>query len=179
GQPGAEPAPVVLDRARLAVHEPLRLPDLAAERGHDRLVAEANAERRHPQPPHKLDADARAFRPPRAGGEDEMRRRELRRFVRVDRVVPPDDDLRAELAEQVREVVGERVVVVDEENHPRASASSIAVSSAASLRRHSSCSAPGSESATIPAPACRSATPSWRTTVRIAMQASSASPGSA
>jgi hypothetical protein len=41
----------------------------------------------------------------------------------------------------VREVVRERVVVVDEQDHERASASRIAVSSAASLFRHSCCSA--------------------------------------
>ena len=70
-------------------------------------------------------------------------------------------DLGAELAEEMREVVGERVVVVDQQDQRcSASARSIAASTAASLRRHSSCSAAGSESATIPAPACRCATPS-------------------
>src|ERR1043166_4611940 len=97
----------------------------------------------------------------------------------VDRVVAPHGDLGSELAEEVREVVGEGVVVVDQEDHRLASASSIAVSRAASLFRHSLCSAPGSESATIPAPAWSSATPSSSTIVRIAMHASSASPGSA
>ena len=86
------------------------------------------------------------------------------RLVGVELVVPPHDDLRAERAEQVREVVRERVVVVDQEDHGAAScsdsASSIAASSARSLARHSSCSAAGSESATMPPPACRCATPS-------------------
>ena len=99
-------------------------------------------------------------------------------LVGVDLVVPADDDLGAELAEHVREVVGEAVVVVDQEDHSRASASSIAVSSAASFFRHSSCSSAGTESATIPAPACRCATPSLSTIVRIAMHVSSAPPGS-
>ena len=58
--------------------------------------------------------------------------------VGVDRVVPDHRDLGAELAEQVREVVGERVVVVDQQDgHGRASARSSAASSAASLFRHS------------------------------------------
>src|SRR4051794_26107555 len=181
GQALEEPAAVVLDLTRLAVDEPLRLADLAAEGLDDHLVAEADAERRHAraEPPDELDRDARARRPAGAGGDDEVRGREPLGLVGVDGVVTADDDLRAELAEQVREVVGERVVVVDQQDHPRASASSIAISSAASLRRHSSCSAAGSESATIPAPACSSATPSCSTTVRIAMHASSASPGSA
>src|SRR5439155_3145383 len=93
-------------------------------------------------------------------------------------VVPQHDDLHAELAEEVREVVGEGVVVVDEQDHRAPSARSIARSSAASLRRHSSSSAAGSESATIPAPAWRCAIPSARTMVRIAMQVSKAPPGS-
>src|SRR5262249_31699322 len=114
------------------------------------------------------------------GGDDDVRRVESRRLVHRDLVVPVHHHLRAELAEEMSEVVRERVVVVDQEHlHYPASARSIAVSSAASLRRHSSCSAAGSESATIPAPACRSATPSWSTIVRIAMLASSAPPGSA
>src|ERR687884_195325 len=44
---------------------------------------------------------------------------------------------------------------------------------AASFRRHSSCSAAGSESATTPAPAWRCATPSRNTIVRIAIHVSS------
>src|SRR5262249_46857652 len=97
-------------------------------------------------------------------------------LVRVDGVVAPDVHLRPELGEEVHEVVGEAVVVVDDEDHP-ASASSIARSSAASLLRHSSCSAAGSESATMPAPACRWAMPSVSTIVRIVMHVSRSPPG--
>ena len=75
-------------------------------------------------------------------------------LVGVELVVPAHDHLGSERAEQVREVVRERVVVVDQEDHEAASCSdsarSIAVSSALSLARHSSCSAAGSESATTP-----------------------------
>ena len=42
-----ESGSVVLDRARLPVHEPLGLADLAAERLDDRLVPETDPERRH------------------------------------------------------------------------------------------------------------------------------------
>src|SRR5438034_5375977 len=100
-----------------------------------------------------------------------MRGRQPLCTVRVQLVVAPHGHLGSKLPEQVNEVVGERVVVVDQENH--CSARVIAVSSAASLRRHSSGSACGSESATIPAPACRCATPSSRTIVLIAMHVSS------
>src|SRR5438270_8325765 len=62
---GEEALPVVVDGARLAVDEPSREPDLAAERFDDRLVAEADAERRHPRAADER-GDARP-RPPRAG----------------------------------------------------------------------------------------------------------------
>ena len=99
----------------------------------------------------------------------------------VDRVVAAHADIGAELSEEMREVVRERVVVVDQQDQRCSrSARSMAASTAASLRRHSSCSAVGLESATIPAPACRCATPSSRTIVLIAMHVSSvASSGSA
>ena len=113
------------DRARLAVDEPLRGADLAPECLHDRLVAEADAERRHarPEAPHDLDRRAGVARAPRPRRDQDMAWRQLLGRVRVDRVVPVHGDLAPERAEQVREVVGEGVVVVDEENHRRASAS--------------------------------------------------------
>src|SRR3954451_10941282 len=214
----AEEAPaVVRDGARLAVHEAARLADLPAEGFDDRLVAEAHAERRHAlaQAADDLDGGACVLRAARPGRDEEMSGRELLGPVGVDLVVADDGHFRAELLEEVGEVVREAVVVVDEEDHAAPSssatapagrspaspslgaaclpplpairegplvapsASSRAASSAASLRRHSSCSAVGSDSATIPAPACRRASPPSRTTVRIAMQVSNEPPGSA
>src|SRR6478735_6570356 len=169
-----DPAAVVRHRARLPVHEALRLPDLSAEGLDDRLVAEAHAERRgrRREPANDLHGRAGALRPPGSRRDDEVGGTETLRPVRVDLVVAAHDHLSAELLEQVDEVVREAVVVVDEQDHRSDSASVIAVSRAASFRRHSSCSACGSESATIPAPAWRWATRSWSTTVRIAMQVS-------
>src|SRR5580765_41139 len=165
---------VVLDDARLAVQQPSRAVYLAAERLHHGLVPEAHAEGRDARCANELDELGR--RASGAGGEDEVRRLE----VVAQLLRPSHGDLRAELAQVVREVVRERVVVVDQENHAcSASARSIAASSAASLFRHSWCSSAGSESATIPPPACSRASPSPRTIVRIAMQVSSAPPGSA
>ena len=159
---------VVLDPTRLAVDEEPGLPDLAAVGLDDRLVAETDAERGNPRadPPHDLDAGARVGRTPRPGRDDEMRGREALGAARVDRVVAEDRDIGPELLEQVRQVVREAVVVVDQQHaragcvHAPASARSIAVSIARSLLRHSWFSAVGSESATTPAPACRWATPS-------------------
>src|SRR5438067_13711107 len=53
-QPAEDAAPVVLDDARLPVEKALRAADLAAEGLDDRLVAEANAERRHARRAHEL-----------------------------------------------------------------------------------------------------------------------------
>src|SRR5206468_3905747 len=102
------------------------------------------------------------------------------RLLDRDHVVAEDLDVRAELLEQVHEVPGERVVVVQhQELHAySSSASSIAASSAASFARHSRCSASGTESATTPAPAWSRATPSATTIVRSAMHVSIVPPGS-
>src|SRR3954451_25156864 len=167
-------ASVVLDHARLAVQQALRAADLAAERLDDRLMTQADAERRHARVPH--EADQLLGRPAGAGREDQVRRLELR----VELVRPLHGDFGPELAQVVREVVRERVVVVDEQDHRcSCSASSIAASRAASLFRPSWCSSAGSESATIPPPAWSSASPSTSTSVRIAMHVSMNPPGSA
>src|SRR5262249_7398105 len=164
-----EAAAVVPDDARLPVHELTGRADLPTERLHDRLVPEADAERRDAGVTHERHDALR--RPAWPGRDDEPLRLQP---VEVGRVVAPHDDVRAELAEEVREVVRERVVVVDQQDHRcSVSARSTAASTAASLRRHSSCSAAGSESATMPAPAWRCATPSWSTIVRMAMHVSS------
>src|SRR5256714_7286421 len=162
----------MVDRARLAVDEAAGEADLAAEGLDDRLMAEADAEDRHARAADELD-DARR-RPARPGRDHEPLGLEL---LEIRLVVSPHDHLGAERPEQVREVVRERVVVVDEQDHAAgaSSARSIASSRAASLRRHSSCSAAGSESATIPAPACSPATPSTTTIVRLARQGTEAS----
>ena len=65
---------------------------------------------------HDLLGDAGGLGPARAGRDDEVRRRDRLRLLDRDLVVPPHDHLRSQLAEQVREVVRERVVVVDQED---------------------------------------------------------------
>ena len=126
----------MLDRRRLAVDELPRRPDLTAEGLGQRLVAQADAEGGDARGESAQDLDRRAGgrRAAGTGGDDEVRRAKLLRPVSVDCVVPPDDDVRAELAEQVREVVGEAVVVVDQEDQAASSARSIACSSARQLR---------------------------------------------
>ena len=117
---------------------------------------------------------------PGPGRDDETVGRERLGLLDRDRVVAEDVDVGAALLEEVDEVPGERVVVVEHEDlHAYStSASSMAASSAASFARHSRCSASGSESATTPAPACSRATPSATTIVRSAMHVSIVPSGS-
>ena len=92
---GEDAAPVVRDRRRLAVDELPRRPDLTAEGLGKRLVAQADAEGGDAGGESSQDLDRRAGgrRAAGTGGDDEVRRAEPLRPVRVDRVVPPDDDV--------------------------------------------------------------------------------------
>src|SRR6185437_707925 len=85
----------------------------------DRLVAEAHAERRNGRapPPNRIDGHAGLGRRARPGRNDNRRRRQLPDLVDGDGVVPTDGRLGPQLAEILHEVVGERVVVVDDEEH--------------------------------------------------------------
>src|SRR3954454_8951329 len=76
-QTAEDAASVVRDGARLPVQELARVADLAAERLDDRLVPEADAERRRAggEPADDLDRRARICRPAWTGGDDELGRR--------------------------------------------------------------------------------------------------------
>src|SRR5207249_2120635 len=82
-QPGEDALAVVVDGARLPMQEALRLPDLAAECLHDRLVAEADAERRRRrgEPADDVERRARLGRAAGTGGDDQVRRRKT--IVRI------------------------------------------------------------------------------------------------
>src|SRR5690606_19900236 len=115
-----ESAPFVEDLARLAM-ERRHAAHLAAERDPDRLMAEADAEDRElaREASDRLDRDARVLRSTRPRRDDEAARSVRSDAVDVDRVVPNDAGARTELADELDEVVGERVVVVDDEDHLR------------------------------------------------------------
>ena len=72
--------------------------------------------------PPPLD-ERHASHPPggraRAGGDDDGCRPELADLVDRHRVVPAHDDVRPKLTQILDEVVGERIVVVDDEKHGR------------------------------------------------------------
>src|SRR4030095_310472 len=146
----------------LAVHQHRGADDLAAEGVADPLVAQADAEHRR-APPELADdvhRDAGVFGPPRARRNHDAIR--LHRFDLAERdlVVAAHGRRRSQLAQVLRQGVGKRVVVVDEENrHSSVSAISMACSRARALSRVSSYSAAGFESATMPATAWMRATP--------------------
>ena len=120
-QPGEDAGTLVLDQRDLAMHQPTRTHDLAAPHLDHRLVAEAHAEHRHPSGerldhPHRHACLARRAR---TGRDAQMRRRERRRRLDRDRVVAMHQHLRAQHHERLHEVVGEAVVVVDQEQARR------------------------------------------------------------
>ena len=85
----------------------------------DALVAEADAEnrRRRSEAADEIGRDPGLGRRARSRRNDDVRRRERLDLVERDRVVAADDRVAAQLADVPRQVVDERVVVIDEENH--------------------------------------------------------------
>ena len=121
GKAGVDPAAVVVDRARLSMDERACLRDPAAEPLDDRLVSEADAERRcrRAELQHELDRVAGVAWPSRTGRYDERVCSKRARLAHRDRVALPYHDVGAQLLEEVDEVVGKRVVVVDDEHAHR------------------------------------------------------------
>ena len=118
-QVGEHAGPVVLDRAQLAVHHLPRAADRGAERLGDRLVAEADAQDRDAAgggaDQRQRDAGAVGIAGP--GRDHDRVGRHGDRILHRQRVVAVDDGLGPELAQIVDEVVGEAVVVIDQEQH--------------------------------------------------------------
>src|SRR6266404_4736071 len=149
---------IMTDERGLAVHEPIGPHHLAPEHFHDRLVSEAYPEHRD-APGERADhvhGYARIVRCPGTGRDAQVRGRERLRRFRAQGVVAVDAHLSAQDQERLHQVVGEGVVVVDQQQarlHNPSSASSSARTRAALLANTSSCSVSGTLSATIPAPA--------------------------
>ena len=168
-QPGEHALAVVVDRRGLAVHQPAGAHDAAAEGLDDGLVAEAHAEHRH-APGERADHVHRHARVARRAGprrDAQVGRRERQRLVDRDLVVAAHVDLGAEHEEGLHQVVGERVVVVDEQqprpvrggvlrhggSHDAPPAIASARAAEPLLAMISSYSLCGTLSATMPAPA--------------------------
>src|SRR5437867_8573735 len=171
-KPPEDRAAVVRDAAGLAVHQRRGADDVPAEGLPYRLVTEADAESRQPpgEDPHRFERDARLIRRLRARGDDDRPRTARRDPVHRDPVVPIHLHLGSQLKKILDQVVGERVVIIDDDDHACASARSMASISARALLTHSRYSCCGTESATIPAPAYTWATPRAITVVLMVMQ---------
>src|SRR5919204_1014404 len=121
-----------------------------------------------------VERDARVVRRARARRDHDPLGRQRRHAIGVHRVVTYHAQLGPQLAEILHEVVGERVVVVDDEDHARDPAAAMrrARIRPRAFEHVSSHSVLGSESATMPAPTWIDARVPWQTIVRIVMHES-------
>src|SRR5690348_15078665 len=168
---GEQAAPVVADARCLTVHRTPCAHDAGAVGGADALMSQAHAEDRdcRPEAPHDVGRDAGLPRRTRSGRDDDVRGPECLDLLVRRGVVASYDGRFPQLAHVAGQVVHERVVVVDQQDHgTRAAMRPRALSS---VSRYS-CS--GSESATMPPPTWKyTSRPSTRQ-VRITMLVSSA-----
>jgi len=153
---------VVMDLAGFAVKKFWSADNLAAKRHANGLMTEADAEdgKFSGEALDQLDRNARLLRGAGAGRDDDALRLTANNLLHSDLVVAMHFDGATQFAEVLREVVGERIVVVEKQNHdgfsvrfPRCALSS-ALSKAFDLFTLSSYSPWGVESATMPPPAC-------------------------
>ena len=109
----------MFDFAGFTVHQFLRANDAAAESGADGLMAEANAENGNfsGETLDERDADTGFLGSAGAGRYKDTFGAQGGDLVESDLVVAADIELLAHLAEILGEVVGEGVVVVEEEDH--------------------------------------------------------------
>src|SRR6185369_8572977 len=163
-------------RARFAMYGAGGPDDLAAKRFANRLVPEADAEDRDLscEAAYRRNRNSGIGGSTRPGRDHDSTAFTFINFIQCDRVVAEDLRIGSELAEVLHEVVGERIEVVDDQQHTYAPASAMAMAfcSARDLFSVSSYSLLGCESATMPAPACTLATPSRNSIVRIAIHES-------
>ena len=126
------------------------------------------------QLPHSRLADAGLRRPAGAGGEDQMAGGQAADLFHTQLIVAHYPNVGVEAADELIEIVGKAVIVIDQQNHRSASfcASSSAFTTALALLIHSKYSFSGTESATIPAPDRINTFPFFRKARRMAIQVS-------
>src|SRR5882672_10518280 len=119
GQVGKDADTLVFDRRGLAMHQLVRAHDLAAEDLANRLVPKADAEYRRAggETLQKRQRNAGPRRRTRSGRNTDPRRPPLGDLVERDLVVARDAHVFAELAKVLDQVVSERIVVVDHQQH--------------------------------------------------------------
>src|ERR1022692_4219607 len=109
----------MLDRGHLAVHYATRANDAPSEGLADGLVTEAHAKNGNftREALHHRDRNARFVGSARPRRNDDLLRLPSLDLFQRDRVVAMHVHLGAQLAQVLRQVVGERIVVVDQEQH--------------------------------------------------------------
>ena len=117
-EPTEHSLPAVADPRGLAVHQTGSPDHLAAEDLPDALVAQTDPEERAPGPEGSDDrlADTGVVGSPRAGRDHYSIGIEPLDTLQIDRVMPMNNRRRTEPPEHLHEVVGEGVVVVDDQH---------------------------------------------------------------
>ncbi len=110
---------VVMNLTRFAVKQFRRADDFAAERSADGLMAEANSKdgKFTGEALDQFHGNARFLRRARAGRNHDAFRLSADNFFHGDFVVAMHFDLATQLTEILGKVVGERIVVVQKQNH--------------------------------------------------------------
>src|ERR1700731_827838 len=110
---------VVVDAAGFAVHDFRRANHASSNRKADRLMAETHAENwnHSGKPANHVHANAGILRSAGTRRNYDALRLLLGNLVERDLVVAVHFQLFAQLAEELREVISERIVVVEEKNH--------------------------------------------------------------
>ena len=110
----------MVHHAHFAVHDLTRAHDLAAKCLTKRLMPEAHAQQRRAclgSRSGQRQTDARLIRVARTGGQDDPRRVHRHRGLHVDLIVAADFNFGPEITQIVYQVVGEAIVVIDQEQH--------------------------------------------------------------
>src|SRR6267378_5441569 len=108
-----------MDLRSFAVHQPLRANNLSAKNFRDALVTQANTEQGHAwrEPAHDFFAYPRFGGSSRSRGDANMCRLQFGNFINRDSVVTPNNGFTAKLAKILDEVVRERIVIIEDEQH--------------------------------------------------------------
>src|SRR5205823_2208792 len=110
---------MVRNRRCFPVHQLRGTHNFAAENFANALVTEANAEQRNVRSEFTNDmaTDSSGARPTRAGRNANAFRNQLSNVSWTDLIVAFHQNFGAELTENLREIVGERIVIIDQEQH--------------------------------------------------------------
>ena len=127
-QPEEYTIPFVKDRRSLPVHQAIGSNDFSSIHLADTLMSKANTQHGNSRSEmtDKLVADAGFVRRSRTRRNADFFWMQLLNFLNGGAIIPADDQFRAEFAEILNQIVGERVVVIQNQNHTICSARSIA-----------------------------------------------------